>query len=217
MVNSFTGGSVFMGGGDASSLYAEPGAIEDHNNDGQTVVDVNKTDTEATMDSKAVDIRNNAKSHLIAPEANTALPTWATTASKEYDFDLGADQVASGKTVTVTIQYDEGTSTSSLNILHYVGGVWRLEETNKTIDTVNRTISASVSSLSPFVVVTGTPPADTPGSGGTTDTPTDTSGGGGGGGGGCFIDTAGSGNIFGMILIALMTLMALPVTALRKR
>jgi hypothetical protein len=216
MVNSFTGGSVFMGGGDASSLYAEPGAIEDKNSDGQTVVDVNKSDAEATSNSEAAGMRMSAKGHLIAPEANAELPSWASSASKEYDFDLGADQVASGKTVTVTLQYNEGTSTSSLNILHYVGGVWRLEETNKTIDTVNRTISASVSSLSPFVAVTGTPSADTPG-GGTTDTPTDSSSGGSGGGGGCFINSACSGNFFGLMLLALIMLIVVPVAVLRKK
>jgi hypothetical protein len=216
LVSVFSGGAVFMGGGDASNIYVEPGAIEDENADGKTVIDVNKSEGSVLANSESYG-KKNIKGRLIAPEAAAALPTWATATSRTYSFELGGDTVADGKTVTVTLQYDEGTPISSLNILHYVDGAWRVEQTNKAINTLNRTISASVSSLSPFVVATGTAPAGTPGTEPPADTPTDTpvdSGSGGGGGGGCFIQTAGSGNLFGLLLIGLM---ALPAITLRKK
>jgi len=81
--------------------------------------------------------------------------------------------------VTISLQYDDSvTDTSDLHIYHYTGGEWVVEDTNRTIDTVNKTISADVTSLSPFQVAEG---SSSESSGGSSSGSTASSGGGSGG------------------------------------
>jgi hypothetical protein len=227
LVNTFMGGNVSLGEGDASGVYFEPGDIDDANGDEESVVDVTKSDVGAVGDESArfsfaslfgyanlLGPMAMGSENIIRPEVSTDLPATATARSKQYDFSIGADSIASGQTVTVTLQYDEGTDTTRLKVYHYTGGAWVEENTGRFVDTVNRTISAEVTSLSPFVAAedSSIPSGSLPGTGGTTDTPTDSSG-----GGGCFIGTAGSGNLLGLMLfIGLMTLIALPRVSARK-
>lgn len=76
--------------------------------------------------------------------------------------------------VTVTIIYDPSkvTNENALKLLHYESGNWT--DVTTSLDTANNTISGTVSSLSPFVIVEPIPPG----------APCCSSGGGGGGGGG---------------------------------
>lgn len=231
LVNTFMGGNVSLGEGDASGVYFEPGDIEDANGDEEVVVDVTKSDVGAVGDESArfsfaslfgyanlMGPLAKGGENDISPEASSDLPETATARSKQYDFSIGSDGIASGQTVTVTLQYDEGTDTTRLKVYHYTGGAWVEESTGRFIDTVNRTISVEVTSLSPFVAAedTSIESGTLPGTGGT-DTPASDGGSGGGGGGGCFINTAGSGNLFGLMLIGLMVLIALPKVSAIKR
>lgn len=206
-VNNFMGGKVSIGSGDASGAYFEPGSIEDDGDD-KTIVDINSAEVGAGSESVAGSIF--AAGVVIAPEATDALPDWATAVSKQYDFEIGADAVADGKTVTVTLQYtcdDSSATTSNLHVLHYTGGAWQVEATNKTIDTDNNTITVSASSLSSFVVVEGTVPDDSG------STPVASSG---GGGGGCFVETACSTSGIVGILLPLLLMIPLVKTRMRK-
>ncbi|MEA3224246.1 MAG: hypothetical protein U9P49_13925, partial [Thermodesulfobacteriota bacterium] len=203
MVNNFMGGKVGMGGGDASGICFEPGDIED-DGDGKTVVDVTNSEVGAGGESVAGSIF--AAGVVIAPEATDALPSWATAVSKQYDFEIGADAIADGQSVSVTLQYT-GSDTDNLHVLHYTGGAWQVEATNPSIDTINKTISVDVTSLSPFVAATGTEPGDDSGS-----TPLYS---GGSSGGGCFVETACStGGIAGMLLPLLLMI---PLVKTRRR
>lgn len=66
---------------------------------------------------------------------------------------------ATSGSMTITLPYDEanlgGASESSLQMLHYTGGVW-ITENSCTIDTVNNKITCTVTSLSPFGIGTST-------------------------------------------------------------
>ena len=201
LVNSFMGGTVNMGDGDASGVYFEPGDLEDTDDNGKTVVDVNKADVGAGSEAL---VRREARAAgtLIAPEAVDDLPAWATAASQQYEFSIGEDSVTAGSTVTVTLQYASGSDTDNLHVLHYTGGAWVVEDTNVTLDTDNRTISVEVTSLSPFVAVEGTP--DDSGSSSSTPLLPSSSG-----GGTCFIDTAatgGAGYVLSLLLMGLALL-----------
>ena len=198
LVNSFTGGKVYLGGGDASGVYFEPGSIEDGDGDGKTMVDVNKT--EAGASSEGIHVPSGLSSVVITPEATDALPSWATAVSAQYDFDIGADEIASGGSVRVTLQYDPNavSDITKLNVLHYTGGAWQIEDTNREVDEVNHTISVDVSSLSPFVAAEGV--SSSSGSSSALIAS------GGGGGGGCFIETACSetGAFYGLMIFLLL-------------
>jgi len=54
---------------------------------------------------------------------------------------------------TLTLQYDSGTDPNTINVYFFDGTKYLLENTNRTIDTVNRTISVDVSHFSTFVVL----------------------------------------------------------------
>ncbi|MCD6569829.1 MAG: hypothetical protein J7L53_03910, partial [Deltaproteobacteria bacterium] len=205
LVNTFMGGKVNMGGGDASGVCFEPGDIED-NGDGKTVVDVTKAEVGAGSESAAESIF--AAGVIIAPEATDALPSWATAVSRQYDFSIGADAIADGQSVTVTLQYTDGADTDNLHVLHYTSGAWQVEATSKSIDTENKTITVDVTSLSPFVAVEGTVPDDDDSG----STPLYS---GGSSGGGCFVETACStGGIAGMLLPLLFMI---PLVKTRRR
>jgi len=202
MVNNFMGGKVGMGGGDASGIYFEPGDIED-DGDGKTVVDVTNSEVGAGGESVAGSIF--AAGVVVVPEDTDALPSWATAASQQYDFSIGVDAIADSQSVTVTLQYTDGTDTDNLHVLHYTSGAWQVEATNPSIDTINKTVSVDVTSLSPFVAVTGTVPDDS--------TPLYS---GGSSGGTCFVETACStGGIAGMLL-PLLFMIPLVKTRMRK-
>lgn len=57
------------------------------------------------------------------------------------------------ETATLTLQYDSGSDPNAINIYYFDGSKYLLESTNRTIDTVNRTITVSVSHFSTFVVL----------------------------------------------------------------
>ena len=203
LVNSFTGGKVYLGGGDASGVYFEPGSVEDGDGNGKTIVAVNRT--EAGASSEGMHVPSGLSSVVITPEATDALPSWATAVSAQYDFNIGSDEIANGNSVRVTLQYDPDavSDITKLNVLHYTGGTWQIEDTNREVDEDNHTISVDVSSLSPFVVAEG----ESVSSG--TDTSTSSAllaASGGGGGGTCFIETACSetGAFYGMMVFLIL-------------
>jgi hypothetical protein len=132
-------------------------------------------------------LSNNPGLGVFLESTNTALPDGVTAAGDQYDFTaaaVGSGDVAVVGTLTVLLQYDaeEVTDEDDLNVYHYIGGEWTLEETNRTLDAENDTISVEVTSLSPFVVGEGAP-ASTPA---TVD--------GTNGSSGCFISTTMFGN-----------------------
>ncbi len=202
LVNGFTGGKVYLGGGDASGVYFEPGSIEDGDGNGKTVVDVNKTEVGAS--SEGIRVPSGLSSVVITPEATDALPSWATAVSAQYDFNIGADKIANGNSVRVTLQYnpDAVSDITKLNVLHYTGGTWQIEDTNREVDEENHTISVDVSSLSPFVAAEG----ESVSSGTDTSASTALAASGGGGGGSCFIETACSetGAFYGMMVFLIL-------------
>jgi hypothetical protein len=134
----------------------------------------------------------------------TALPDDVTAAGDLYDFAAAAanagDAVDQKAAVTVMIPYTAGTDTDNLYIYHLVdgAGTWTKEETSRIIDTDNNTISAEVTSLSPFLAAVSA--ASDGGS-----TPASSSG-----GGSCFIDSAAAGSVAplaGMVHMAIMVAM----------
>ena len=74
-----------------------------------------------------------------------------TTVSSVIDFDLTGSTAASGP-VTITLPYDEsaanaaGFDESTLEVSHFVGGEWVVEN-NCTVDTVNNNITCIVDSV----------------------------------------------------------------------
>ncbi len=56
-------------------------------------------------------------------------------------------------TATLTLQYDSGSDPTQINVYYYDGSKYLIENTNRTIDTVNRTITVGVSHFSTFVVL----------------------------------------------------------------
>lgn len=101
-----------------------------------------------------------------------------TTSGTVFEIDISALTLGSGATVEVTIPYDPSLVPKKLNesnikVFHWTGTEW--EDVTVSVDTVNKTVTARLSSLSP--VVTGYLDSSVP----TTST-TLTFGGGGGGG-----------------------------------
>jgi hypothetical protein len=74
-----------------------------------------------------------------------------TTVSSVIDFDLTGSTASSGA-MTITLPYDEAAATAagfaeqSLQVSHYVGGVWVVEN-NCTVDTVDNEITCIVDSI----------------------------------------------------------------------
>ncbi len=172
-VNTLMGGEVALGQGDKSKVFFEPGAITDASGDGVSTITFEKDDSALSGNG----VRSNSvRGESLLAEATPALPSYATAASALYDVTLqSGDAITSGSSITVSLQYDSSvTDTSDLHIYHYTGGAWVAEDTNKNIDTVNHTISADVTSLSPFEVATGS-------SSGSSGSSTSTSSSGGGG------------------------------------
>ncbi len=176
-VNTMMGGMVGMGQGDKSKVFLEAGDITDGDGDGVSTVTMQKDD--AAVSGNALRTNRLPGRSLLA-ESTPDLPTYATAASALYDISLPAgDTITDGAAVTVSLEYDDSvTDTSGLHIYHYTGGAWVAEDTSRTVDTVNKTITADLTSLSPLVVAEGASPG---GSGGGS-TPVSS---GGGGGGGC--------------------------------
>ncbi|MBN2298981.1 MAG: carboxypeptidase regulatory-like domain-containing protein [Deltaproteobacteria bacterium] len=214
LVNSIMGGTVNLDGGDASGISMPAGSIDDDGGDG-TLVQVTKADLDAGAESEAIAAEEADGTIVICPEATDDLPSWATAVSLQYDFDLNGDSVAEGQSVTVTLQYDEGADTDELNVLHYVDSEWVVEETNKTIDTVNRTISVDVTSVSPFIAAEGTDSEDTP----DTDNTLALLAMGGSDGGGCFVDTARSSDNIPLVFLVFLAVIGFmkPLTRLINR
>lgn len=180
-VEALLGGSVGMGQGDKSKVFFEPGDITDGEGDGITTVSMQKDDSVLTSSGLST---TGLRGESLLAESTPALPSYATAASGLYDISLpSADSITSGASVTVQLQYSSSISdTSDLHIYHYVGGDWTAEDTNMSIDTVNHTISADVTSLSPFEVGNGS--ASSSSSSGSSASSS------GGGGGGCALSSA---------------------------
>ncbi len=174
-VNTMMGGMVGMGQGDKSKVFLEAGDITDGDGDGVSTVTMQKDDAPVSGDALRT---HRLRGRSLLAESTPDLPTYATAASALYDISLPAgDSITDGAAVTVSLQYDESvTDISDLHIYHYTGGAWVVEDTNRTVDTVNKTITADVGSLSPLIVGQGSAPG---GSGGGS-TPVSSSGGGGG-------------------------------------
>jgi hypothetical protein len=172
-VNTMMGGMIGMGQGDKSRVFLEPGDITD--GDGVSTVTMQKDDATVSGNSLRT---NRLWGRSLLADSTPDLPAYATAASALYDISLPpGDTITPGAAVTVSLEYDDSvTDTSDLHIYHYTGGAWVAEDTNRTVDTVNKTITADVTSLSPLVVAEGSSPG---GSGGGS-TPVSSSGGGGG-------------------------------------
>ncbi len=144
-----------------------------------------------------------AKRGVFARAVLTALPTDVTAAGDLYDFSASAanvgDAVDQKAAVTVLIPYTAGTDTDNLYIYHLVDGAssWTKEETSRVIDTDNNTITAEVTSLSPFLAAVASDDSSSSSSSSSS----------GSGGGSCFIDSAASGPVTplaGMAQVAIM-------------
>jgi hypothetical protein len=74
-----------------------------------------------------------------------------------YDVVITGGKIAAGKSYIITLPYDPNYTgdPNELNVYYYdsANNVWRKEANNKSISTVNRTISVSVSHASRFVIV----------------------------------------------------------------
>ncbi len=57
------------------------------------------------------------------------------------------------QSATLTLQYDTGADPSAINIYYFDGSKYLIENANRTIDAVNRTITVNVSHFSTFVVL----------------------------------------------------------------
>ncbi len=182
VVNTYTAGQVKLGNGDGSQVYVPAGSLDAG---GEKVsVNIEKSTVEPVVEGLSLSSSASGLG-VFAASTTTPLPSGVTAAGDQYDISVsGVDggTVTFNGTVTVQIQYDPGrvSDTDLLNVYHYVSGAWRLENTNRTLDTENNTISVEVTNLSPFIAGEGTPPG-TPVAGGSS-------------GGGCFITTAVSGS-----------------------
>jgi len=140
------------------------------------------------------------------------LPDGVTAAGNQYDFSYTAANTGASVSqvgnITVQLQYDPDriSDIDELQIMHLVGSSWVLEETNRTVDTDNHTISVDVSSLSPFVAASVDSAADVISSSG-------------GGGGGCFINTAqpDTGGVNAVLLVMLLVVMVLGAAVKKTR
>lgn len=190
IVNVYTAGQVKLGHGDGSQIYLPAGSL-----DTETKAEVSIS--ESTEEPGAASLSRSSQSEadkrgVFSRSALAALPSGVTSAGNQYDFSAkeagGTTEVSvkSGATVTVQIEYDPNkvSDVSQLNVWHLVEGTWTKEDTNRTVDTENKTISVEVTKLSPFVS----------GSGSTTTTTTEEEVTSGSGISVCFIATAASGS-----------------------
>jgi len=214
-VNTLMGGMVGLGQGDKSKVFMEPGDVTDGDGDGVSTVTMQKDDSGVSGNGVHA---NSVERRSLLAEATDPLPAGATAASALYDIALpSGDSITTGASVTVSLQYNDSvTDTTNLHIYHFTGGAWVAEDTNLTIDTVNKTLTADVTSLSPFQVVTASS-VDTP-----TDTPADTPAAvssGGGGGGGCSLasNPVSMPNGIGETALMILPLLVLVLMKLRRR
>ena len=199
-INVFLSEQVRLGNGDASQIFIPAGSL-DTSDDGKAIITIEKSsEVPGSFDGAAL----NTVRHLgvFARSAVRALPEESTAAGDQYDFSYTAANTGANAsqvgTVTVQIQYDPERvdDIDELQVMHLVGDTWQVEETNRTVDEENHTISADATSLSPFLAAVVR--SDGESSGGSSGS----SGGGGGGGGSCFIGTLDSqaGNALGILL-----------------
>jgi len=205
-IESLLGGSVGMGQGDKSKVFFEPGDITDGEGDGITTVTMQKDDSVLT--SNGLSTSGLRRESLLA-EATPDLPSYATPASALYDIDLpSADSITSGASVTVQLQYSSSiTDTSDLHIYHYTGGEWVAEDTNRSVDTVNHTITADVTSLSPFEVGDGSASSSSSSSSSTSSSS----------GGGCALSSAPVTPVEGLPGMILLLLPVFVLAMLRRK
>ena len=196
-ISTYLAGQVKLGNGDATQIYLPAGSL-DTSDDGKAIVSIEKTSDEPgeLAGASSMAIRKEGR---FAKAMATPLPEGATAAGSQYDFSYSAANtgatVSQIGTITVQLQYDPQRvgNVDNLQVMHLTGGNWVQEETNRTVDTENHTISVDVASLSPFVpaeveaaAVDGDP------AGGGTDGGTVSSSG-GNSSSGCFIGTARTG------------------------
>ena len=161
VVNVYTAGQVKLGNGDASQIYVPAGSIETSDN-GKAVVVIEKTD-EQPGTASVLSKEDAGKMGIFAEPVTEALPEGVTAKGKLYDFSVQAAgdgataSVTSG--ITVQLEYDDSLvdDVNLLDVWHLVNGSWVRENVNKIIDVENKTISAEVSSLSPFIIAEAPP------------------------------------------------------------
>ena len=162
IVNAIMGGSVGLGQGDKSKVFIEPGDVTEADGDGVTTVTMQKDDGAGSegRTSEGLMQASGIRTQSILAETTPDLPSFATASSALYDIALPeGDTITTGAAITVSLQYDDSiTDASDLHIYHYTGGEWVAEDTNRSVDTVNKTITADVTSLSPFQVAEGSDP-----------------------------------------------------------
>jgi hypothetical protein len=185
VVNTYTAGQVKLGNGDGSQIYVPAGSLDTDDGEGKVSLNIEKSSGDAVEPGPAL-MADAAGMGVFASSTSTPLPTGVTAAGDQYDFSvssLGGGQVVFEGAVTVQVEYDpnEVTDTDILNVYHYINGAWTLEDTNRTLDTENNTISVEVTTLSPFMAGEGTPTSSAAVTGSSSS-------------GGCFISTAISGS-----------------------
>ena len=163
VVNIYTAGQVKLGSGDASQIYVPAGSVETSDN-GKAVVNIVKTDEQPGAASMGLLSKEDAgKMGVFAISVTEALPTDVTAAGKLYDFSVQAANseatVTINSGITVQLEYDPNlvTDVNLLDVWHLVNNTWQRENVNKIIDTENHTISAEVTSLSPFIIAEAPP------------------------------------------------------------
>ncbi len=213
-VNTLMGGLVGLGQGDKSKCYCEPGDITDGDGDGSSIITFQKDDT--AVSGNAVHA-NSVRGESLLALATPDLPSYATSSSALYDISLPAgDSITTGQAVTVSFEYDSSvTDTSDLHIYHYTGGEWVAEDTSVSIDITNNTITADVTSLSPFQVAVGSAPSGSSGSSGSSTPAASSSS----SGGGCSVASGPAtlrDGAAGMVLM-LLPVFVLMVLRLRRR
>lgn len=184
-VNTLMGGAVGLGQGDKCKVFMEPGDITEGDSDGSTTVTIQKDSSSVSGSGVQT---NTARTESLLAQATPDLPSYATASSGLYDIALpSGDSITSGQTITVSFPYDSSlTDTSDLHIYHYIGGEWVAESTSVNINRVNKTITADVTSLSPFQVAVGSSSSSSSSS---SSTSTPAAAGSSGGGGGCRLAT----------------------------
>ena len=153
-VSQLSGGEVTIDG-DSSSVTFPMGCFD-------TSVDSEVKVTMTKVDSSLIGTGAPKLAPAAYPSLSYRLSTEApqvTRISSYYDVLLEQAKIATGKYAVVTLAYDAAKAdTNLLNIYYYDEDkrVYRLENTERTIDDVNHTISVKVNHLSRFVALNRT-------------------------------------------------------------
>ncbi len=161
VVNVYTAGQVKLGNGDASQLYIPAGSVGTSDN-GKVGLFIEKSDP-YEVNISTLGKEDDGRMEVFADSEDVPLPEGVEARGSLYNFTVEA--VGTGASVsinsgmTVQLQYNDSLvdNVDLLDVWHLVSGTWVRENVNKIIDTENKTISAEVSSLSPFIIAEAPP------------------------------------------------------------